>query len=342
MREETANILRIPFAAADIDQLPRAGIMLDYVGHAAATARLLDADIEWNWQPMALDDGLPRIIRRDGCLELWITLTIDGTTRIGVGTVADASADQDTAKELIGDAIRNAAMRFGVALDLWRKHDTGRAAPAPSGNACPHCGAPVTFTEDAARHRPGKRDLPFWSCTNRTGCGGGGPRDKDDPSKGNYSWASYNADFFAQQEAEETGGPLQVTRTDALPPPVVGGFDTEDLEATKQRVEAELHSMADLVALGVSREQAEAELEAYKSNSGFAAGHVKDMRDRVNRACVLLVALGLEPEGIQGELWAEWQKADPERRSILTWSTVRGGEVQSFAAHVQAFLRVRG
>ena len=36
--------------------------------------------------------------------------------RIGVG-------DGKSAKECIGDAIRNAAMRFGVALDLWAKDD---------------------------------------------------------------------------------------------------------------------------------------------------------------------------------------------------------------------------
>jgi hypothetical protein len=39
-----------------------------------------------------------------------------GVTRIGVG-------DGKNAKERIGDAIRNAAMRFGVALDLWAKEN---------------------------------------------------------------------------------------------------------------------------------------------------------------------------------------------------------------------------
>jgi hypothetical protein len=45
---------------------------------------------------------------------LWIRLTICGVTRIGVG-------DGKSLKECIGDAIRNAAMRFGMALDLWAK-----------------------------------------------------------------------------------------------------------------------------------------------------------------------------------------------------------------------------
>ncbi len=58
---------------------------------------------------------------------LWIKLTVCGVTRPGVG-------DGKTAKELIGDAIRNAAMRFGVALDLWAKEDlqANGAGPAVS------------------------------------------------------------------------------------------------------------------------------------------------------------------------------------------------------------------
>ena len=103
--------------------LTRAHIDLDYVGHADVTYRLLEADSQWSWEPLAWDpDGLPLI--KDGCL--WIKLTVAGVTRIGVG---DAGANGrrksagDTAKEMIGDAIRNAAMRFGVALQLWSKID---------------------------------------------------------------------------------------------------------------------------------------------------------------------------------------------------------------------------
>lgn len=37
-------------------------IHLDYVGHAALTDRLLDADPNWFWEPLALgDDGYPVI-----------------------------------------------------------------------------------------------------------------------------------------------------------------------------------------------------------------------------------------------------------------------------------------
>lgn len=87
---------------------------LDYVGHAAVTDRLLEVDPSWSWEPFALDDaGLPSLDRHGN---LWIRLTVAGVTRVGVG-------DGKSLKECIGDAIRNAAMRFGVALDMWAKED---------------------------------------------------------------------------------------------------------------------------------------------------------------------------------------------------------------------------
>lgn len=93
-------------------------VHLDYVGHAALTDRLLDADISWSWEPVAFDPhGLPALDRNGG---LWIRLTVDGVTRLGYGS-ADGKSGGDAVKELIGDALRNAAMRFGAALELWHK-----------------------------------------------------------------------------------------------------------------------------------------------------------------------------------------------------------------------------
>jgi hypothetical protein len=93
---------------------------LDYVGHAALTDRLLDADPEWSWEPFALTpEGLPALDRNGG---LWIKLTVCGVTRPGYGS-ADGKSGGDAIKEIIGDALRNAAMRFGAALDLWHKGD---------------------------------------------------------------------------------------------------------------------------------------------------------------------------------------------------------------------------
>lgn len=93
-------------------------VHLDYVGHAAVTDRLLEVDPLWNWDPVAEDDkGLP-VIDADG--GMWIKLTVCGVTRRGYGD-AQGKKGPDAMKERIGDALRNAAMRFGVALDLWHK-----------------------------------------------------------------------------------------------------------------------------------------------------------------------------------------------------------------------------
>lgn len=104
-------------------------IHLDYVGHAALTDRLLDADPAWYWEPFAIgQDGLPALDRNGG---LWIRLYIVGASRIGYGS-ADGKSGGDAIKEIIGDALRNAAMRFGAALDLWHKgelHIYDDAAP---------------------------------------------------------------------------------------------------------------------------------------------------------------------------------------------------------------------
>jgi hypothetical protein len=117
--------LRAPFPPEQVGKLPKGGVQLDYVGHADVTARLLDVDPSWTWEPMAAVNGLPAL---DQFGNLWIRLTVCGVTRIGVG-------DGKSMKECIGDAIRNAAMRFGVALDLWAKGDrtfgtAGHDAPA--------------------------------------------------------------------------------------------------------------------------------------------------------------------------------------------------------------------
>jgi len=109
-----------PFATNEINQIPKGGLKLDYVGHAALTKRLLETDLEWSWEPFAVgEDGLPKLDEAGG---LWIRLTVCGITRIGYGDSGNSRGTQ-AVKEAIGDALRNAGMRFGAALDLWHKGD---------------------------------------------------------------------------------------------------------------------------------------------------------------------------------------------------------------------------
>jgi hypothetical protein len=118
--------LRKPFPKESIGQMSRGGAKLDFVGHAAVTDRLNNVvgPWDWNWEPLSVDEnGLPRL---DSKGNLWIKLTIHGVTRLGYG---DGSS---SIKELIGDALRNAAMRFGVALDLWSKEELESTLDDPS------------------------------------------------------------------------------------------------------------------------------------------------------------------------------------------------------------------
>jgi hypothetical protein len=125
------------------NNISSAHIDLAYVGHAEATNRLLNVDPAWGWEPVAFDEkGLPQHDQNGG---LWIRLTVCGVTRLGYGN-AEGKRGGDAVKEIIGDAIRNAGMRFGMALDLWTSSDLeiaengpkdapARLEPAPQGQA---------------------------------------------------------------------------------------------------------------------------------------------------------------------------------------------------------------
>jgi hypothetical protein len=137
MTPEIAALLRRQFPPEQIGKLPRGRSELDYVGHADVTSRLLEADPAWTWEPLAYgEDGLPRfdLDERGNPVGLWIKLTVAGVTRLGYGSVP--STQGDAVKVLIGDALRNAAMRFGVAVDLWAKGDRlDPTAENPTGPA---------------------------------------------------------------------------------------------------------------------------------------------------------------------------------------------------------------
>lgn len=98
-------------------------IHLSYVGHAGVTKRLLDVDPEWSWTPLALTPAGTPLMSDGG---MWGKLTVCGVTRIGFGD-AQGKTGPNATKELIGDFIRNAAMRFGVGTYLWSKSEAAKA-----------------------------------------------------------------------------------------------------------------------------------------------------------------------------------------------------------------------
>lgn len=87
-------------------------VHLDYVGHAHLTRRLIEVDPYWTWRPMEVPQG-------DPTTKMWGWITICGVTRPCFGDVDPTKNDLE--KEVIGDLIRNGAMRFGVALEHWEK-----------------------------------------------------------------------------------------------------------------------------------------------------------------------------------------------------------------------------
>jgi hypothetical protein len=128
MKQEQQDALRAPFPKEQIQKLPTGGLQLDYVSHAWVTDRLLQVDPLWTWKPLAFTEaGLPAFDNNGG---LWIELTVCGVTRYGYGEPQGRDKFDQT-KGAIGNAIRNAAMRFGVALDLWAKESPGETKPAP-------------------------------------------------------------------------------------------------------------------------------------------------------------------------------------------------------------------
>lgn len=102
-------------------------IHLDYVGHADITLMLIDVDPFWSWRPAAFDaDGTPLIGEENRRLVMWGYLTVLGKEVLGVGTVDNDKGDPE--KELIGDLLRNCALRFGFATSLWSKADAADPA----------------------------------------------------------------------------------------------------------------------------------------------------------------------------------------------------------------------
>lgn len=125
MNKEQQTQLRAPFKPEQIQKLDAGYAKLDYVSHAWVTDRLLEVDPQWTWEPVGFDsNGLPAFDENGG---LWIKLTVCGVTRFGYGE-PQGRDKFDMRKGAIGNAIRNAAMRFGVALDLWAKESEAPAS----------------------------------------------------------------------------------------------------------------------------------------------------------------------------------------------------------------------
>lgn len=166
-QDNTKELLRVlkDYAVPDpaiVGKLPKGGMSLDFVGHADITRILIEIDPNWQWVPIAWDNGRPAIHVENGIATMWGELRILGQARLGVGSVRADKQELD--KELVGDFLRNAAMRFGICLSLWTKQEwddlntnkasapkgkqTGTAAKSPAKAAAKPAGDTVEHLSD--------------------------------------------------------------------------------------------------------------------------------------------------------------------------------------------------
>lgn len=167
-----------------VDKLPKGGTTLDYMGHAAVTRALIEVDPEWNWEPVCDEHGIPVIQARGKRLVMWGRLTVLGKTVFCCGTCEDRKFEPE--KELIGDLLRNGAMRFGIGLSLWSKDEWTSLGTSSSDRSAATGGA-VTKAQVAADQGPADSNSagPAGSSEQGTAAGsdtGDGPTAGDGPS----------------------------------------------------------------------------------------------------------------------------------------------------------------
>ena len=105
--------------AAIVSKLPKGGTALDFVGHADITRILISEDPLWSWEPAGWEGGEPIITKAGKHWRMWGHVTVHGKTVLAVGTCEERKDEFE--KELVGDLLRNGAMRLGICLSLWSK-----------------------------------------------------------------------------------------------------------------------------------------------------------------------------------------------------------------------------
>jgi hypothetical protein len=91
---------------------------LSYISHALVTERLNEVDPDWSWRVLTEHiwydpNGAPH------CAGVTVEMTVGGVTRVEAGGPQRQEAFTNEIKNAYSDAIKRAAMRFGVALYIW-------------------------------------------------------------------------------------------------------------------------------------------------------------------------------------------------------------------------------
>lgn len=115
------DALRAPFDPSQIGSKPGGSKRpaVSFVSHGLVTERLTDAAPDWFFTIDQIKES------PDGQHVLGVvgTMTIGGKSIPEVGEPENTSKWGDELKLAVSDFIKRAAMRFGVALDLWIKED---------------------------------------------------------------------------------------------------------------------------------------------------------------------------------------------------------------------------
>ena len=125
--EEMAKLLREPFPHVQkvkkewtTKSGEKKSFTIDYISHAVVTDRLLKVDPSYTWEPLLDERGFP-IVGVEGLsggdsIGVWGRLTLLGST------VVEFCSGKDLL-DAYSRCLCRAAMRRGVALDLWIRDD---------------------------------------------------------------------------------------------------------------------------------------------------------------------------------------------------------------------------
>jgi len=170
MENQTESLRKVlhDYAVPDpkiVSKLPKGGITLDFVGHADITRILIEIDPHWSIEPVAYDEaGLPAAKKIGNMIQAGFRMTLLGQTRYCVGSVEERKSD--IGKELVSDAIRNGAMRFGISLSLWTKAEWEDLGATPAVVPAPRKVKAVTETKVTKPLDPETISKFIAACTN--------------------------------------------------------------------------------------------------------------------------------------------------------------------------------
>jgi hypothetical protein len=120
MSEDTWRQLARPFPPEKVKQKRgQGGRTMDFISHGLVTERLNDADPSWASRVLAEHTYTDPQTGRLHCEGVTIELTVLGVSRVEAGGPQRQDGFANEIKNAYSDALKRAAMRFGVALGMW-------------------------------------------------------------------------------------------------------------------------------------------------------------------------------------------------------------------------------